>query len=182
MTQTLIGQVYNVVGSDYNKTVNGVKEKRRRVEFRLGQDKPYKVQKVIDGESREVREKTFITIKCFNGLSETIEQYFGGDENKGRWIQLFGHYETNEYNKEVEIEDPEHEGRVLAFDVPTSRLEFIVSSFSFVGPAPDVPKPKAEAKKDGKAVVKVKTKTGSGSGATAKDAEAEVLGDDDAPF
>lgn len=179
MVQILIGQVYNVVGNDYTKTVNGVKETRRRVEFRLGQDKPYKVQKVIDGETKEVREKTFITAKCFNGLSETIEQYYGGEENKGRWIQLEGHFEENKYDKEVEIEDPENEGRVLVFDVPTSRLEFIVSGFSFIGPAPDVPnKPKADGKKDGKAKVKVKTKT---SGATAADAEKEIL-EDEAPF
>lgn len=179
MTQMLIGQVYNVVGSDYNKTVNGVKEKRRRVEFRLGQDKPYKVQKVIDGETREVREKTFITVKCFNGLSETIESYFGGEENKGRWIQLTGHFEENKYDKEVEIEDPENEGRVLAFDVPVSRLEFIVSGFSFIGSMPEQ-KQKPKESTDGKNKVKVKVKTGS-NGTSAEDAEKEIL-DESAPF
>lgn len=180
MTQILIGEVYNVEGSDYTKTINGVKEKRRRVQFRLGRNKPYKVQKTINGEKKDVYEKTFITCKCFNGLSETIEQYFGGD-NKGRWIQLEGYYEENKYDKTVEVADPENENRILEFDVPTVRLEFIVTGFSFIGPAPEAKEKKEKSSGDGKAKVRVKTKS-DGSGTSAADAEAEVLDDDDAPF
>lgn len=179
MVTPLIGQVYNLEGFDYDRTVNKVKEKHRRVEFRLGQDKPYKVKKIVQGEEKEVREKTFITCKCFTAIAETLETYFGGEENKGRWIQIMGHFEENAWDKEVEIEDPENPGRVLVMDVPTKRLEFIISSFSFIGEPPAPPAEKKQTTSDGKAKVKVKTKATSGT--TADDA-ARDLAEEEAPF
>lgn len=161
-------------------------EERRRVTFRVGMDKPYKVQKKINGETKEVREKTFVSAKCFNGLSETLEQYFGGDDNKGRWIQVFGHYELEEFERTVEVDDPEDADSVLELPVKTQQLVFYVSNFSFVGPAPEQgDKPaKKEEKKGG--VVRKKKKD---SGVDAKDAEASVknndsedISDEDAPF
>lgn len=171
MSQTLIGQVYKVEGFDYTKTVAGVKEKRRRVEFRLGMPKPYK--EMVGTE--EKRQSSFLTVKCFNGLSESIEKYFGGEENKGRWIQLQGHYEENKYERILEVEDPEDANRVLEIPVPTTKVEFIVSGFNFIGNAPEQSaKPKAP---EGPTKVKVKTKV-KGAPVSAD----EVVDDGEAPF
>lgn len=176
--QILIGQVYNMEGFDYKK--NG--EDRRRVTFRLGMDKPYKVEKTINGEKKEVREKTFITGKCFNGLSETLEKYFAGDDNKGRWIQVSGHYEEEEFEREIEIEHPEDENLLLELPVKTKQLVFIVSNFAFVGPAPDI---ESKPKPTGNSKTKVKVKTKVKDGVNADDAQKDLATDDteeDAPF
>lgn len=178
--QQLIGQVYNVEGFDYKK--NG--EDRRRVVFRLGMDKPYKVEKTINGEKKEVREKTFITAKCFNGLSESIEEYFGGEDNKGRWIQLFGHYETEEFEKTVEIDHPEDEDVVIELPVKVQQLVFIVDGFNFIGPAPEQStesKPKEKKKK----TVQFKKKSDKGKPSAddaKKELESETEDTEEAPF
>lgn len=176
--QQLIGQVYNMEGFDYKK--DG--EDRRRVTFRIGIDKPYKVQRKINGETRDVREKTFISAKCFNGLSETLEKYFGGDDNKGRWIQLHGHYEEEEFERTIEVDDPEDSESVLELPVKTKQLVFYVSSFSFIGPAPEQAERPAK-KEEKKGVVRKKKKN---AGVSANDAEkdlnTEEVHDDEAPF
>lgn len=178
--QTLIGQVYSVEGFDYKK--NG--EDRRRVVFRLGMDKPYKVEKKIDGENKQVREKTFITAKCFNGLSESIEEYFGGEDNKGRWIMLTGHYETEEFEKTVEIDHPEDEDVVIELPVKTQQLVFMVDGFSFIGPAPEGATP-SKPKEKKKKTVQFKKKSEKGK-PSADDAQKELQSDaeetEDAPF
>lgn len=177
--QNLIGQVYSVEGFDFKK--NG--EDRRRVVFRLGMDKPYKVEKTIDGEKKEVREKTFITCKCFNGLSESIEEYFGGEDNKGRWIMLSGHYETEEFEKTVEIDHPEDEEVVIELPVKVQQLVFIVDGFSFIGNAPErsgESKPKEKKKKTVQFKKKGDKKT---SAETAqKELEKDAEEDEEAPF
>jgi hypothetical protein len=181
--QQLIGQVYNMEGFNYKK--DG--EERRRVTLRIGMDKPYKVTKTINGEKKEVREKTFVSAKCFNGLSETLEKYFAGDDNKGRWIQVFGHYEEEEFERTIEVDDPEDADSVLELPVKTKQLVFYISQFAFVGPAPEqADKPaKKEEKKGG--IVRKKKKS---DGVDAKSAEKELsnptdgedISDEDAPF
>lgn len=178
--QVLIGQVYNVEGADYKK--NG--EDRRRVTFRLGMAKPYKEK--VDGE--EKRRSTFITVKCFNGLSETIEQYFGGDENKGRWIQLRGHFEEEEFDQMQEIDHPDDDELVIELPVKIKQLVFMVSGFSFIGEAPSTERKPAstKAKDKKKPVFKKKSdKSGTKSKPSAKEAEEELaddIEDDEAPF
>lgn len=176
--QTLIGQVYSVEGSDFKK--NG--EDRRRVAFRIGMDKPYKVEKTINGEKKSVREKTFVTAKCFNGISETIEEYFGGEENKGRWIMVTGHYEEEEFERTVEIEHPEDEDIIIELPVKTKQLVFFVDGFSFIGPAPDQESksaPKKEKKK-----VQFKKKGDSAKSKTSADSAQKELEEEseEAPF
>lgn len=177
--QILIGQVYSIEGFDFKK--NG--EDRRRIVFRLGMDKPYKVEKVIDGEKKSVREKTFITCKCFNGLSETIEEYYSGDENKGRWIQLTGHYETEEFEKTVEIDHPEDEDVVIELPVKVQQLVFMVDGFSFIGDAPVQQEKPSKEKKKKTVQFKKKSDKGKPSADEAKkELEKESVDDEEAPF
>lgn len=179
--QILLGQVYSLEGFDYKK--NG--EDRRRVVFRLGMDKPYKVEKTINGEKKSVREKTFVTAKCFNGLSETIEEYFGGSDNKGRWIQIRGHWEEEEFEVTQEIDHPEDEDIVIELPVKVKQLVFIVSGFSFIGEAPEQSeKPKQEKGK--KKTIQFKKKSDKKEKPSADDAKKELANDteetEEAPF
>jgi hypothetical protein len=187
--QQLIGQVFNFESGTYEKKVDGKKEERKWIKFRLGMEKPYKVEKVINGEKQMVREKTFITAKAFNGLAETLEEWFSGEENKGRWIQLFGHYEENKYDSKVEVEHPENEDAILELEIPQLRLEFIISQFAFVGPAPDIEKKPKKEGSSGKVKVKFKSKSDSNKEEEKKKLEEELVGssagagsDDDVPF
>lgn len=191
MLQTLTGQVFSMEDGKFKKSVQGGgTEDRTWVRFRLGADKPYKEEvQVAGGGTEELRQKTFITVKAFNGLADTIKTYFGGEENKGKWIQVFGHWEEEEYNQKVDVDNPANANEVLELEIPVKRLVFMVSHFNFIGPAPQ-PKP-AQTRTAGGVGVKVKTKT---SGSSASDAERQLAGaaagpkvnapdpDEDAPF
>ncbi|MNQ54369.1 hypothetical protein D3C85_684350 [compost metagenome] len=195
MLQTLTGQVFSMEDGKFKKSVaGGGTEERTWIRFRLGADKPYKEEvQVAGGGTEEMRQKTFITTKAFNGLADTIKQYFGGDENKGKWIQVFGHWEEETYNQKVDVDNPANANEVLELEIPVKRLVFMVSHFNFIGPAPQPKTP--QAKSSTGVGVKVKTKT-TVAGSSASDAERALAGsaagpnvggsavdpDDEAPF
>lgn len=127
MLCVLYGQVYKIQKGTFER--DG--ETRSYVSFRLGIPKPYKTQKEVDGETRAVREKTFVSCRIFNGMADIFAQ----NVREGQWVQLIGHFAENNFTRDVDVEHPQT-GKIFTVGVPTRELQFIVQNFYFAGSAP----------------------------------------------
>ncbi len=142
LMQQLIGQIYSVEKHTYTSKTTG--EVKPWVKFRLGMDKPYRTEIAqADGSTKEVRQKTFVTVKAFNGVSDAIATFLGDSKGAGEWIQLTGHFEINSYEKVFAIEHPTDESKQMHIPIPTETLEFQVNSFGWM----NAPQQQSQAKK-----------------------------------